>query len=320
MEVQPQTTDAQLRSTAWSVGTDYVVRDGIDRFDATGRGWLMLSGQPRADDSAGASLVRDQRELPFATTWVRLIRDTTPGGQPRKDWLPVTRTGLADELAKLGQADEEQIVAWVRANGFVGVRANPSEWQESVEEIREACSRLAQARAIVGALRTLGGDELRLVVEEQLGLRPGFFAEMQKDPSQPMSGVSLARQFGLRVPDGQAWPGAGSYLQAMYGLLNVLDEPIRRFARVAPDVVPTADGMRIQGQLVGVGPLATAYLRTLEEASWPAIAYEGSVLHLEWRAARRCSRCGMTFRPRRRDQRWCSQRCRWAASKARHSH
>jgi hypothetical protein len=265
-------------------------------------------------------LVRSERELQLATTWVRVIRDRTPEGQPRRGWLPVARTGLADELATLGEADEEQIVAWVRANGFVGVRANPEEWQESVEEIREACGRLAQARAIVGAIRTLSGNQLRAFVEQQLNLRPGFFSEMQTDPSQPMSGPNLARQFGLRVPDGDSWPGAGSYLQAMYGLLTVMDEPIRRFASVRPDVVATDDGMRIQGQLVAVGPIATAYLRTLEEASWPAIAYEGSVLHVEWRAARRCGRCGMTFRPRRRDQRWCSQRCRWAASKAGHSH
>lgn len=320
MEPQPQMTDAQVRSTAWSVGTDYDVRDGIDRFDVAGQDWLTLRGQPSVDDRAGAPLVPSERELPLATTWVRVIRDTTPEGQPRREWLPVTRTGLADELATLGDADEEQIVAWVRANGFVGVRANPVEWQESVEEIREACSRLAQARAIVGAIRTLSSNELRAFVEEQLNLRAGFFSEMQADRSQPMSGPNLARQFGLRVPDGDSWPGAGSYLQAMYGLLTVIDEPIRRFARVRPDVVPTVDGMRIQGQLVAVGPIAAAYLRILEEASWPAIAYEGSVLHLEWRAARRCGRCGMTFRPRRRDQRWCSQRCRWAASKARHSH
>ena len=320
MERELHTTDAQLRSTAWSVGASYLVRDGIDRLDVTGRDWLPLRGQPRVDDDDGAPLVRDERKLPHTTTWVRVIRDVTSEPEPRTGWLPVARTGLADELAKLGRADEKRIVAWVRANGFVGVRADSAESQESIEEIREACSRLAQARAIVSAIRSLKGAELRAIVEEQLGLRPGFFSEMQQEPSQPMSGVSLARRFGLQVPSGHKWPGSGSYLQAMYGLLAVLDQPIRRFARVSPDVVPTNDGMRLQGQLVGVGPLATAYLRTLEEASWPAIAYQGSVLHLEWRAARRCGRCGVTFRPSRRDQRWCSPRCRWAASKTKGSH
>ena len=317
MEQRPQTTDAQLRSTAWSVGSSYVVRDGIDRLDVTRRAWLALQGQPRVDDRDGAPIVRDERELPLATTWVRVIQDATRELQPRRSWVPVVRVGLADELAALGRADEERVVAWIRSNGFTGIRANPGEWQESVEEIREACSRLAQARAVVDAIRTLRGPELRTFVEVQVGLRPGFFGQMQREPGQPMSGLSLARQFGLRVPDGANWPGAGSYLQAMYGLLTVLDEPIRRFARVSPDVVPTADGMRIQGQLVGVGPLATAYLQTLEEASWPTIAYQGSVLHLEWRAARRCRRCGVAFRPKRRNQRWCSRQCRWAASKAR---
>ena len=63
--------------------------------------------------------------------------------------------------------------------------------------------------------------------------------------------------------------------------------------------------------------ILAAYLQTLEEASWPAITYAGSVLRLDWRASRRCTRCGRTFKPMRRDQKWCTDRCRWAASKAR---
>lgn len=317
MEQQSQVADAQLRSTVWRVGTDYVVRDGIDRYDVNRRGWLTLLGQPSVSDRDGTALERDERQLPIATTWVRVIRDETLELQPRTHWVPAGKSGLADELAKLGQADESQIVAWVRANGFVGIRANPDEWQESIEEIRDACARLAQARSIVNAIRTLKGDGLRSVVEHELGMRPGFFAEMQADPRQPMRGENLAKEFGLRVPAGQKWPGAGAYIQAMYSLLSVMDLPIRRFASVGIDVVPTSDGMRLQGQLVGTGPLAMAFLRTLEEATWPAITYVGSVQRVEWRAARHCGRCGTTFRPRRRDQRWCSARCRWAASKSR---
>jgi hypothetical protein len=316
VESPPSVTDARLRSTTWPVGTEYVVQDGIDRYDVSGGGWLALSGQPQLKEDGGKPVVRDGRTLPIAHTWARVIRDGTPDLNPRNYWLPSARKNLADELADLSQADEERIVAWVRANGFIGVRANPGEYQESIEEIREACARLAQARAILDAIRVLKGDELRSAVEYQLNLRPGFFAEMQRDPTQPMGALNLARTFGLQVPEGDSWPGAGSYLQAMYGLLVVLDTPIRRLASVGLDVVPTADGMRIQGQLIGIGPLAAAYLSTLDEATWPAVAYQGSVLRLDWRAPRRCRRCGATFRPARRDQKWCSRQCRWAASKA----
>lgn len=318
MERQPSSvTDARLASIGWPVAGAYDVEDGIDRHDVSGRGWLTLCGQPTVHVRDGQRLVRGAYPLPLATAWVRVIRDPTPALASRRYWWPSDRGGLADELAQLGQGDDEQIVEWVHANGFVGIRANPMEDQESVEEIREACGRLAQARTILEAIRAQTGAELRSVVEHQLGLRSGFFGEMQLDPKQPMGGTNLARAVGLRVPPGASWPGAGSYIQAMYGLLTVLDTPIERYSRVGLDVVSTADGMRLQSQLIGVGPLATAYLRTLDEACWPAIAYEGSVVRLDWRAARHCRRCRTAFRPRRRDQKWCSHRCRWAASKAR---
>ena len=250
---------------------------------------------------------------------MRLIRDISPelsGSAPRY-WVPGARPGLADELVELGTRDEAAILAWVQQYGFVGVRANPQESRESVEEIREALARLGQARALVSAIRSLKGNALRSEAERLLSLRPGFFAEMQADPTQPMSGIALAREVGIEVPEGERWPAAGAHLQALYGLTTVLQEPVRRLLRVDVTIVPTGDGMRLQGALVAVGPLASAYLQTVEEASWPAITYAGSVLRLDWRAPRRCARCGRTFKPKRRDQKWCTDRCRWAASKAR---
>jgi hypothetical protein len=316
-------TDVERASAYWVVAGDYALTDAIDRFDESGRGWLSLRGEPvwqQHDAAAGlGAVVRDDRALPLATRWVRLIRDTSPispGPAPRF-WVPGERPGLADELVELGTRDEAAILAWVQQYGFVGVRANPAEWRESVEEIREALARLGQARALVSAIRTLKGKALRSEVERLLSLRPGFFAQMQADPTQPMSGMALVRQIGIEVPRGEHWPEAGAHLQALYGLTSVLQEPVRRLLRVDVTIVPTGDGMRLQGALVAIGPLASAYLQTLEEASWPAITYAGSVLRLDWRASRRCARCGRTFKPKRRDQKWCTDRCRWAASKGR---
>ncbi len=134
-----------------------------------------------------------------------------------------------------------------------------------------------------------------------------------------MSGPNLARAFGIVVPAGESSPGAGAHIQALYGLSAVLQAPLERFLRVQTAIAPTGDGMRLQGAIVAQGPLATAYLQTLDEASWPAVTYAGALLRMDWRAPRRCRRCRTTFRPIRRDQRWCGERCRWAASKARRS-
>lgn len=317
------TTDLERASAYWVVAEHYALTDAIDRFDVSGRGWLTLRGEPvwQEHDAAGGlgPIVRDNRPLSVGTSWVRLIRDSSPmppGPAPRP-WVPGEQPGLADELVELGRRDEAAILAWVQQHGFVGVRANPREWRESVEEIREALAWLGQARALVSAIRSLKGNALRSEVERLLSLRPGFFAEMQTDPRQPMGGMALARQLGIEVPRGEHWPAAGAHLQALYGLTSVLQEPVRRLLRVDVTIVPTGDGMRLQGALVATGPLASAYLQTLEEASWPAITYAGSVLRLDWRASRHCARCGRTFKPKRRDQKWCTDRCRWAASKAR---
>ena len=106
----------------------------------------------------------------------------------------------------------------------------------------------------------------------------------------------------------------------MYLLSDGLQAPLDHLLRVQAGIVPTGDGMRLQAAIVAPGPLATAYLQTLDEASWPAITYVGDLLRLDWRAPRRCRRCRTTFRPSRRDQVWCGPRCRWAASKAATSH
>jgi hypothetical protein len=328
-------TDASLATGFWVVGEDYVVHDGIDGVDTSTFRWLPIQGRPswpRPDREGNLvwherdwrghwQATRDaDRTLRGGEVRVHVIVDEHPHERRRPPvvWAPGERPGLADELVRLGRRDDSAIVGWVREHGFIGIRGNPREWFESVEEIRYALACLAQARDLVAAIRGLKGEALRRETERLLSLPAGLLAEAQADPDhQPMAGAALAREFGIAVPEGENWPGAGVHIQALYGLSGVLQAPLERFLRVQTTIAPTGDGMRLQGAIVAVGPLATAYLQTLDEASWPAITYVGSLLRIDWRSPRRCGHCGHTFRPTRRDQHWCGRRCRWASSKAR---
>jgi hypothetical protein len=316
-------TDAALGGLPWIVGERYEVADAVDRHPVGIWSWLPYAGEASSTvrDASGnwREVHRDDYELRPSECWVRLITDVTPDVRQTRTriWEPSQRSGLADELAALAKGDEAAIVAWVRGNGFLGIRSNQRERSESVEEIRYALAYLAQARAIMRAIRELKGDELRAEVEHQMSFEPGFLADIQADQArQPLSGTNLARRYGIEAPPGARVGGAGAHIQALYCLTTSLAAPLERFLRVQADVAPTENGMRVQGSIWAIGPLASAYLQTLDEASLPAITYAGSLLRIDWRAPRRCEHCGTTFRPSRRDQRWCSKRCHWAGGKA----
>jgi len=328
-------TDAALAAGVWVVGEQYVVRDAIDRVDTAPDAWLPLQGRPvwpkqerdgslvwpERDWRGQWGTIRDEdRMLRPGERRVLLIVDESPDPRARapKVWAPGERPGLADELVRLGRQDDATIVRWVEEHGFVGVRADPREWRESVAEIRTALAYLGQARDLMHAIRQLKGDELRDEAERLLSLPSGLLNEIKDDPDhQPMAGPRLAREFGIVKPKDEEWPGAGAHIQALYMLSSVLQAPLARFLRVQSTIAPTDDGMRLQGAIVAQGPLAAAYLQTLDEASWPAITYAGSLLRIDRRTPRRCPRCGTTFRPSRSDRRWCSDRCKSAAAKAR---
>lgn len=334
MEARRPTTDAALANADWPVGETYEVVEAIDRVDLRGEAWLPLLGRPvtpvqdpqrgvlwiehgrRGDWSAVAD---EERALRYDEQRVQLIVDASPSPRtrPPRVWSPGEHPGLADELVRLGQQDDAAIVRWVAEHGFVGIRADPGERHESIDEIRAALAHLAQARDLVHAIRTLSNEALRSETERLLSLPPGLFERVRSDASQPMSGEALRRAFNIPLPDPSIhWPGAGAHIQALYALSAVLHVPLERFLRVQTTIAPTDNGMRLQGVVAAVGPLATAYLHTLDEASWPAITYVESQLRISWRSPRRCGRCGTTFRPKRRDQKWCGARCRSAASKA----
>lgn len=233
---------------AWVVGERYVVHDAIDQLDTAPDAWLPLGGRPvwALQDRQRGGLVwperdwrgqwgaiRDEdRTLRLGERRVRLIVDESPDPRTPTVWAPGERPGLADELVRLGQQDESAIVRWVEEHGFVGVRAAPREWRESVEEIRAALAYLRQARDLMHAIRHLSGDALRAETERLLSLPAGLFAEVNRDRTyaydddrgghhdvvvrsidQPMSGPALARTFGIAVPKGTTrWPGAGAHV------------------------------------------------------------------------------------------------------------
>jgi hypothetical protein len=339
VELERATTDMAVGGGDWPVGQRYEVVDAIDRVELRPGTWLPLQGRPITPlldpqrgliwierDARGKrhAIPDEEREVQPGEARVRLIVDASPSpldrhpGDAPEVWHPAERVGLADELVALGRGDDQTIVAWVAAHGFIGVRATPWERQESVEEIRAALAHLGQARDLVRAIRTLKGTALRAETERLLSLPPGLLERVKADASQPMSGRGLAKQFGVGVPQGTpSWPEAGAFVQALYALASVLQTPLARFLRVDSTIARTADGMRLQGAVAGIGPLGAAYLHTLDEASWPAVTPAGSGFRVTWIGVRRCQRCGKRFTPSRRDRKWCSDRCRWAASKAR---
>lgn len=315
-------TDAALRSGRWVVGERYLVIDGLGPLDISLDRPTPPVGQPPRwwwpDKVGQLQMVARGDRLPYGVRWTRLILDASPDPRTRapRTWVPSDQPGLADELAALADRDEKVIATWVRRHGFVGLRAEPRESCEGIDEIRESLLQLRWARQLVRAIRELRGDTLRARVEEILGLEAGLLKKLNR-PEQPLSGPWLAAAWGMRVPPGQRWTGAGAHVQAFYWLRDRLTEPLRRYLQVRPTITATTGGMRLQATLVGTGPLAAAYLQTLDEASWPAITFAGTVIGLDWRTPRPCGHCGRTFRPSRRDQKWCSPRCRWASSKAR---
>jgi hypothetical protein len=312
-------TDARLDATNWVAGEVFDVYEAVDTFVMDPGFVLRMAGDARwgRPDGKGRTMPhRGDYELRSGELWVQVIADNTDiRTRPTRNWRPADQPGLADELVALEKADSATIIDWVKANGFVGVRADPRERAECVEEIRLAVRYLGQARAILRAIRDLRGPELRAEVERQMNYEPGFLTAVQSDPDhQPLSGRNLARFYGVQVPSEANWRGAGAYIQALHCLGTVLDGPMKRLLKVSAHVAPTEDGLRLQGSILAIGPLATAYQQTLNEASWPAITSIGSLLQISWRAMRRCTQCGQMFRPARRDQHWCGRRCRWAHS------
>ena len=352
---RPFASDVVLSAAPWIVGEQYSMRralldpayPGALRWFAplpTDRGWW-------AGSEADGALVRRDPRLVAA----RAIVDQTPDPRtrPPRVWVPDFAGSLVEQLIGLAAASESEVLAWVRKNGFVGIRARPSERFETIEEIRLACGRLGQAWGLATLLRrgtsalvkprdaalprflkALWGTRPRELAraslleaadailpgagEELRGLAPWSLFDVPENRTG-LSGPDLAGAFGLRASPAEASaPTVEARLQVSYLLLSVLRE--RAFdglLHVAVDAAPSEGGaaFRLQPVISAVGPLATAYLQVLEAVSWPAPVSRGgsAARQLGWRAARQCLHCGTIYRPKRREQTWCSARCCSAA-------
>ncbi len=357
---QPFASDVVLSPTPWIVGEQYWLRDalvdpaypGLLRWFeplAEDRGWWLGS------ETDGERLRRDPVLMA-----ARAIVDQTPDPRtrPPRVWVPDVAGSLVEQLIGLAAASESEILRWVRTHGFVGIRARPSERFETIDEIRLACGRLGQAwglatllrrgasalveprdAALPRFLRALWGARPRELARASLpeaadAILPGAREELQglapwslfgaPENRTGLTGPDLARAFGLRaLPAQVSAPEVEARLQVSYLLLSVLrDRAFDGLLHVTVDAVPSEDGaaFRLQPVIIGLGPLATAYLGVLEAVSWPATVSRGgsAARQLRWRAARQCLHCGTIYRPKRRAQKWCGRKCASAAWHDRH--
>jgi hypothetical protein len=328
--LSPLASDTVMASGPWIVGERYVLRDGL--VDLARPGWLPWYESAPGDVwyhpgnvGLGEHLRRDPRYVR-----ARVIVDQSPDPRTRapRVWTPELGGRLVHDLTELATATELQIFRWVERNGFVGVRARRDERFETIDEIRIACGRLAQAWGLAQLLTPR--HKWDGLLREADHLLPGLLEGLASGGvpaswwrSGSFSGGDLARAFGLTLPPGDVAPAVEARLQVSYVLLDALrDRAFAGLLQVGVDAVPGEDGasFRLRPMIGALGPLATAYLQVLEAASWPPpLTRRGSPAgELRWKSARQCLHCGRIYRPKRRGQLWCSPNCRSAAWHDRH--
>jgi hypothetical protein len=228
------------------------------------------------------------------------------GSRRVSHWRPgVAR--IADEIADLSRAKDSAIVDWVSTNGWVGLAGEPEAEAESLPKIREMTQHLSQCRHTLERIRR-GGSVVEML--SIVKLAAGHLVDVGH--LEALSGFPAGR---LADHD-WASERAGADLQALYGLGVALMWPLERLTRLYARPAQRNDGfMRLEPAIYGRGPLAIAYLETLAEAARVYVSWETGAVREDWRGSRPCHRCGTLFHPKKIDSRWCSDRCRWAASK-----
>ena len=311
-------SDAVLTAAPWVVGEAYWLRDGLfdPAYPATLR-WFSTRPADRGwwggpvDD--GAWLRRDPRY-----TQVRAIVDQSPHPRTRapRVWVPDLTGRLVEELVGFAAADEGQIIAWVRRNGFVGIRARHDEWFETIDEIQIACGKLGQAwglatllrRGSAGVLQGPPGAALRRFIAALWGgwgrtppdlTRAGLMEAAEAivpgarqvldgvapwalvaPPGSPtgLSGPDLARAFGLTSkPAHFAAPEVEARLQVSYLCLSLLrDHVFEGLLHVTVDAVPDEAGTAFRLQ-----PVITAVgpLATAYPQVLEAVSWPAPVAH-----------------------------------------
>lgn len=237
-----------------------------------------------------------------------------------RDWRPIERAALADELTSLPRPaltservqDDRRIREayrdWVRQNGPFGVvgsegdrRRPPLGRVELVEDIGEQLEHLSRAVQLRNAL--LRGDSdssLRDLAESVAGLWvPAPSMPRLVGPVAPIGALTDTRAFALEALGRLV----GSRL-SMY--------PHTLGLALAGD----AGSLHLRAEISPHGPVACAYAQLWVSASLLRVRVKSGRLERNLHAPRNCARCGTTFIPRTGKSAWCSARCRSAAAKA----
>lgn len=192
-------------------------------------------------------------------------------------YVPLNWREVSDELRNLADASDEKILAWVQRHGFVGIVA------------AKQAGRLGRVAPSHESVESFA--EIRRACRE--------FAQARKELRRLHAVSRIARRATMEI------------------LAQQLARAVNLYARPDVRLVRTAHGrLGLQAGLLAIGPLGAAYVQLLGMASAIEKKDAEDPAPVHWRAIRACALCGIDFRPRRREQMWCSARCRKAASRA----
>jgi hypothetical protein len=227
-----------------------------------------------------------------------------PIGQVSGYWAPgLADSSLVDALVSLAGAKTDRLLAWSRERGAFGI-VHP-DWRGPGEPVALIRSHLIDVRSTKRLFDALEQGDLRGV-----GALVKAAAGHLVDPQR------LATRSSLSLPNQQpARHRSEAYLTGLNGLGTAIAQGLQDTVSVEAFVTGAGDDIRLTGALAGHGPIATAYLYLLGASAALRVNARHGTPRMEWRMPRQCAKCGNPFEPKRYDAAWCSERCRWLASK-----
>jgi hypothetical protein len=268
----------RLGAVRWRVHLDY----GLTTHPVHGQ---VVTGMP-APGISGAT--RDQART----------RQVVPG--PR----------LIESILELRHATDEQVVEWMKVHGHLGLHRE-NDWlqmglpAERLDDVRYAVSQLALGERMLAAL---SAEEHRPRELHLLGLvaRGG----------RALRGEHLDQ---IGIPEGEMAPPRRTLapdLDAHDALVRLVAFWVEDLTKPWGRLRATRYTLRMEPVLLPLTPLGAAFAdlyRRVAELEIGRLARTRRLLG----GKRLCLQCGRSFSPRRRDQKWCSQRCQWRGLKAR---
>jgi predicted nucleic acid-binding Zn ribbon protein len=239
---------------------------------------------------------RDEPDRPFAP-----VHHIEASGPPLRRWSGIGP--IADEIANL--TSETAVIAWVREWGFVGLAGDVDAASETVQGVIAAATHLGRCRSLLRALHDATSPADLGVLARDVG------AIWDEDVLANQAGLDVARFRRDRDP------GTALAVQALDGFGRAIARPLHQLTFIDSWLIADESTFRLQPKLVARSPLGLAYLETLVDATRLRLAWERGETVVEWRQPRACVVCGRTFTPHRTTARYCSQRCKWTATKRR---